>query len=394
MKATKSITNLFRGLALVVLIIVGPVLYFGLAPSGKESSVNMRNEVEGFHLTSEQGGTQAEALYPDTEYYRDSEYQEREAAKELPGGNGTLWVTNRALNNVTAYDSATGEVLGTIPVGDKPIGVTAPSGTGKVYVSNEDSDTVSVIDKSRFSVTATIPTGDGPHHIAHSPNGNFVYVAEFNVNTIGVIDTDSDTLVAHYTASKAEAGTHAVWVTQDGKTLYAANSDENTIAALDAQTGVLLWSLDVGAKPSEILVTPDGEIGYVTVRDENKVKVVDLTVPEIIDGVVVGEQPDTLQLTPDLKTLVVALRGTPAQVALLDTATLVVTPVDITPGQTTGHHWLSANGRYTFVAIEEPGSVAVILNSAAKVVASYPYPEGDGESGQPHGVFYESAQLK
>jgi YVTN family beta-propeller protein len=304
--------------------------------------------------------------------------------------NGTLWVTNRPLNNVTVFDSGTGDVLGTIPVGDVPIGVTAPPGTEKVYVSNDTPDTVSVIDKSSLSVVETIPMGDRPHHMTHSPNGKFVYVAEFGANTVGVIDTDSDTVVAHYTAGTAVARTHAVWVTRDGKTLYVTNSVEDTIAALDAQTGAPLWTLPVGTNPSEILVTPDGKTGYVTVRGEDKVKVVDLTVPEIVGEVVVGVEPDTLQLTPDLKTLVVALRGTPAQVALVDTRTLAVTPVTITPGATTGHQWLSANGSYTFVAVEDPGSVAVILNSTATVVAIYPYPGG----GRPHGVFHEAPQLK
>jgi len=304
--------------------------------------------------------------------------------------NGTLWVTNRPLNNMTVFDSGTGDVLSTIPVGEVPIGVTAPPGTGKVYVSNDTPDTVSVIDKLSLSVVATITMGDRPHHMTHSPNGKFVYVAEFGANTVGVIDTDSDTVIAHYTAGTAAARTHAVWITRDGKTLYATNSVENTISSLDAQTGTLLWSLAVGENPSEILVTPDGKTGYVTVRGEDKVKVVDLTVPEIVGEVVVGVQPDTLQLTPDLKTLVVALRGTPAEVALVDTRTLQVTQVAISPGTTTGHQWLSANGRYTFVAVEDPGSVAVILNSTATVVTIYPYPGG----GRPHGVFHEPSQRK
>jgi YVTN family beta-propeller protein len=309
---------------------------------------------------------------------------------ELSSANGTLWVTNKELDNVTVLDSSSGEVIGTIAVGGGPTGVTAPPGTGKVYVSNDAPDTVSVIDKSSLSVVATISTGDKPHHITHSPNGKFVYVAEFGTNTIGVINTASDTLVGHFIAGTATARTHAVWITRDGKTLYVTNTVENTIAALNSRTGNILWALPVGDNPSEILVTPNGKTGYVTVRGEDKVKVIDLTVPEIVAEVEVGDQPDTLQLTPDLKTLVVALRGTPAEVSLVDTRTLEVRPVFISPGGTTGHQWLSANGHYTFVAIEDPGSIAVIANATATVMSIYPYPG----SGKPHGVFHEPSQLE
>ena len=117
-------------------------------------------------------------------------------------------------------------MLGTVTGLDDPIGITAPPGTGKVYVTNYDSDTVSVIHRSRLSVVATIDTAARPHHMTHSPNGKFVYTAEFGMNTVGVIDTSSDSLVAHYTAGSVDARTHAVDVTQDGKTLYATNSDQ------------------------------------------------------------------------------------------------------------------------------------------------------------------------
>lgn len=107
-------------------------------------------------------------------------------------------------------------------------------------------------------------------------------------------------------------------------------------------------------------------------------------------------QPDTLQLTNDSKTLVVGLRaappGAPARMALIDTETLTTRYVDL-PGTTTGHQWLSANGHYTFIALEmsaAPGAIAVVDNSEAAVVAVYSYPGG----ARPHGVFYEPSVLR
>ena len=320
----------------------------------------------------------------------------------LDGVNGTVWVTNRTFGNVAAFDAATGNVLATITVGTNPIGVISPPNTNKLYVSNEDSNSVSVISKASLSVAATIqlPAGSKPHHINYSPDGRFVYVAEFGSNKIAVINTETDALVAEFVTNPSPtARPHAVWISQANKTIYVANAGANEIAALDAVSGEILWSLPVGANPSEILVPNSAKtanflfrkIAYVSVRNENKVKVVDLETRAIVDEIVVGTQPDTLRLTPNGKTLVVTLRGVPAQISIVNVfKTLSAQLVNIAPNTTTGHHWLSNNGRYSFVAVENPGSLAVVDNRTAQVIATYAYPGG----GRPHGVFYEPTNLQ
>lgn len=304
---------------------------------------------------------------------------------------GTVWVTNRTRNNVAAFDAGTGHVVGTVGVGNSPIGVVAPLGTGRVYSSDEGSNHVSVIHRTSRTRIKTIPVGAKPHHMTASTLGDRIYVAEFGQRTIAVIDTASDTKVATLVASPNEAArTHAVWPSRDGRRLYATNEVTNDIAAIDTATGELLWNLPVGDRPGEILVRPDGLVGYVTVRNENKIKEVDLTVPRLTGReAYIGVQPDTIQLTPDQTTLVVALRGTPAQVSLVKATTpaLLVTTVTV-PGSTAGHQWLSRTGRYTFVATEGTAGEAglsVIDNVTARPVAHHPYPGG----GRPHGVFFD-----
>jgi YVTN family beta-propeller protein len=305
------------------------------------------------------------------------------------GPRGTVWVVNRSTNDVTVFNVGTGEVIATIPVGKMPNSVIGPQGRDKVYVSNEGSNSVSVISKQSLSVVTTIPTGPMPHHISASPNGKLVYVAEYGANRVGVIDTDLDQLVAEFTTGAPEARTHAMSVTQDGKTLFTANQVVDEIGVLDALTGAIKWSLPVGRNPSEVLSTTDGKIAYVSLRNDTKVQVVDLERQAIVSEIVVGNQPDTLLLTPDGRTLVVSLRGNPAQIAIVDvTGGQPATQVTMA-GTLAGHHGLSVDGRYSFVAVEGPASLAVVDNRARTVVASYAYPGG----GRPHGVFYELGSL-
>jgi len=308
---------------------------------------------------------------------------------------GTVLVTERQLGSVTAFDGATGGVIWTARTGATPIGVTSPHGTRKVYTSDEGSNQMSVFDLRTGTLLKTIPMGQGPHHLMASRSGRRIYVGEFLQNTVGVVDTSTDTETAHYLANPLpDARTHAVFVTRDGKDLYTTNTRADRtqvgdVAHIDARNGRLLCNETVGVDPSEILVTPDGKRGYVSVRGENKVKELDLRgrCPALTGReAIVGTQPDTLQLTPDRHTLVVTLRGTPAQISLLDTGTFAARMVNIPGHTTTGHHWLSRDGGLSFVAVESPAGLAVVDNHTGAVVADHPYPNPPGGA-RAHGVF-------
>jgi DNA-binding beta-propeller fold protein YncE len=313
--------------------------------------------------------------------------------------SGTVFVTERTpgTSSLTAFDAASGDVVWTSATGNAPIGVAKPHGTGKVYTSDEGANQMSVFDERTGALLRTIPMGLRPHHMMASANGNFVYAAEFNQNTIGVVDTGTDTEVAHYPASfSLAARTHAVWISNDGKNLYATNSIVNTISKLDAGTGTIAWEGSVlGNNPSEILVTQNDRIAYVSIRNDDKIRVFDVSgpAPLAIGEAEAKSQPDTLSLTNDGKTLVVGLRASPtgkARLALIDTETLTTHYVEMPGHTTTGHQWLSANGAFTFMAVESPGALAVIDNRAEALVADYPYPGGS----RPHGVFYEPRVLR
>jgi YVTN family beta-propeller protein len=312
-----------------------------------------------------------------------------------PTPRGTVLVTERQLGSLTAFDGATGTVIWSATTGAAPIGVTAPRDTGKVYTSDEGSNQMSVFDLETGALLTTIPMGPAPHHLMASPDGRRVYVAEFGQSTVGVVETATDTEIAHLVVSpQPDARTHAVFVALNGRDLFATNTRAvrthvGDVAHIDARSGQLLCNTTVGVDPSEILVAPDGRRGYVSVRGENKVKELDLRgdCPALTGRqTVVGTQPDTLQLTNDGKTLVVTLRGTPAQISLLDLHTFAARQVDIPGHTTTGHHWLSPTGRFSFVAVESPAGVAVVDNRTGAVVADHSYPNPPGGT-RAHGVF-------
>jgi YVTN family beta-propeller protein len=304
----------------------------------------------------------------------------------LSGQRGTIWVTNRTLNNVTVY-RATGAVLATIPVGEEPNDVAVPPGTGKAYVANEADNTVSVISTRTRTVIGTIPVGPKPHHVEASLDGRRVVLGEFGTNRAGVIDTRTDRLTEYTANPNPAARTHQAYPSRNGRLLFTTNEVANELGVIDLRSGQFAFSAAVGERPSEVIAIAGGRRAYVSVRGEDKVKLVDFDRQAITREVVVGTQPDTLQLTPDGRTLVVALRGKPAQLVFVDTRSFTASaPLTIAgPDTTAAHQFLSANGRFTFAAFEGPGAgVAVVDNRTRSVVATH----ADAGGGRPHGIYY------
>lgn len=318
----------------------------------------------------------------------------------VPGG--TIWITERTTggqSTVAAIDARSGDPRGIVTVGDNPIGITVPSGSGKAYSSDENANQVSVIDEDTVALLRTIPTGAGsrPHHLMASRDGQRIYVGEYGTNKVGVVDTALDVNVVDYTASENPAAkTHAVWITPNERWLYATNEGSpqagpGTFSKLNARTGELIWEHGVGNRPSEVLVSRGR--AYVSVRNDHVIRVYDVRgeLPVFVGEAEANFMPDTLSLTNDKRTLIVGLRGTPARMAFIDTATLATEYLSL-PGVTTGHQWLSRSGRHTFIALEgmtvpptSSGQIAVVDNSTRTLVTTYPYPNGKP---RPHGVYY------
>jgi DNA-binding beta-propeller fold protein YncE len=173
--------------------------------------------------------------------------------------------------------------------------------------------------------------------------------------------------------------------------LYLANEGANEVDAIDPLTGTLFWRIPVPAI-HELVVTHDGKYAYGSRRTANKLAIIDFEQQTYEDVLTLG-LPDTLRLSANEKLLTVGLRTSPAQLAVVDTNSLHVELVNLSPsggsGSVAGHQWTAPNGRYTFAAFERgtrPG-VAVIDHATNEVIRTLDYPGAlVSPFGGPHGV--------
>jgi len=299
--------------------------------------------------------------------------------------NGTIWVANRGVHTIRGFDAATGDVVAAVAMAPNSQPGDLAYAKGKLYVSEEfgTPPAIAIVDASTGIVLKRILTGPRPHHVHAGVGGNLISYGVFGTNRVGIIDTQTDILLGEWAASANPAArSHAGVFSKDGRVVYVANDVVDELSAVDPVTGELLWSMTV-PNAHELAVTHDGKTAYVTCRAGNMLRVVDLEHQVITAAIPLGPTPDTLQLSANEKLLTVGLRGMPAQVAVIDTATFSTDVVTIGgPSTIAGHQWTSPNGHYTFAAFEGPGAGVAVIDhrDGNAIVQTLAYP------GRPHGV--------
>lgn len=141
-------------------------------------------------------------------------------ASSLQVANGTVYAVNSDNNSLTAINASTLQNLWEANVGQHPRTVAVAS-NGNVWVTNQGDDTLSVMDGVSGALVNTIdlPRGSRPYGIVFSP---------------------------------------------DTTRLYVSLEASGEVLSLDAGTGTVISSLDVGPDPRGLAVSADSQNLYVT----------------------------------------------------------------------------------------------------------------------------------
>lgn len=282
-----------------------------------------------------------------------------------------IYVANSTTDNVSVFDTATRQLVATVPVGDRPFPIAiAPNGR-IALVGNSGSNTVSVIETADNQVIATIPVGANPYGIVISPNGTRAYVANQASGNVSVID------LLTFSVTTTIATTHAggVAVNPLGTRLYVSRGETNSLVVIDTASNLIVNTIaDVGISPWCIVFSPDGTRAYVTNFSGANVSVIDTASETVLTRWNVGNQPVGIALNGDGSRLYTANSGSDT-VSIVDTTMgfpLNNLPVGSRPfGVATDPdgRMLYAQNAGTALAA---GSVSVFDGAANVVVATLP----------------------
>ena len=231
--------------------------------------------------------------------------------------------------------------------------VSAAAAAPFAYVSNFASDTVSVIDAATNSVvTVDLPPGANPHGVAVNPAGTHVYVANYGNGTVSVIETAGNTVVATFNVGNSPRG---IAVNATGTRVYVANEGDATVSVIDTELNKVDPINGLSA-PFGVAVNPARPRVYVT-DTPNIVRVIDADTNLVLTSIEVGFFPLGVAVNP-AGTRVYVANQVGDTVSVIDTTTYAVATVSLAVGSSP-----------TAVAVSPSGTLVYVTNSGEKTVS-------------------------
>ena len=237
---------------------------------------------------------------------------------------------------VSVIDDRTNTELAPIKVGLSPFGLAVHPKTNQIYVANaggctenEPSNTVSVLDGNTDRVVKTIALdGLGPAFVAINPKTNKIYVTLsggccIDGNTVAVIDGSTDSV--HYIDVALDP--FMVAVNPRTNLVYVTHGFD-LITVIDGSTDTVKATFSIGSEAREIAFDPNGRYLYVAARNTNSLAVVDARTNTVLENIPVGARPHGVLFDPDNGRIYVTNRGrcdaTPGTVSVIDSGARTV----------------------------------------------------------------------
>ena len=267
-----------------------------------------------------------------------------------------LVVLNKDDATLVVVDTASGKILGRVPVGEAPheaavstdgrlafaanYGAQTPGSTisvvdlstmkelrrvdvspmrrphglffhdGRLYFTAETNRLIGRYDPAADRIDWLMGTGlTGTHMVWVSPDGARIATANIGSNAIGIFDRGPNQQWA-LTVVPVGRGPEGFDVSPDGRELWAAHSQDGGVSIVDPATKKVTLTFDAQTKRSNRLkFTPDGTHVLITDVDSGDVVVIDAASHQIVKRIALGKSPEGILVDPDGSRAFVAVTG-------------------------------------------------------------------------------------
>ncbi len=201
-------------------------------------------------------------------------------------------------NTLSIVDVAKRQRIGVIPLGDnyRPHGIDIDRATGRLVVTVEGPDGLLLVDSQQRRVLKRYDTkGKTPHMVTLGPGAKYAYVSHAGGDTVAAVNLASGDVKLIQTGSRPEGSA----LSKDGRELYVANRDANSITVIDTQKNTAIANVPTGKGPVRIAVTPDGSRLVYALMFENRIGIADPKARRQVDYALLTHNPVSLSLSPD-----------------------------------------------------------------------------------------------
>ncbi|MGB7758178.1 MAG: bifunctional YncE family protein/alkaline phosphatase family protein [Bryobacteraceae bacterium] len=303
--------------------------------------------------------------------------------------------------SVAVLDAGTGAVVSSTPVPDAWLGLAFAPHSNRVYVGGGARAAVFefTLADGKLAAGRTFElaernrtTEDFVGDVAFSPDGRLLYAAELNRDTIAVVNPQSGMVIDHIRTGRRP---YRILFHPDGKSFFVTHWADGTLGHYDVSGGSQLARVAIGAHPTDMVWRAGGNTEdvegeprwkariFVAATNTNSVYAVgvteskELSVVENINISMTPRQP--LGMSPS--GLGLSADGHRLYVACSDANAVAV--VDLTGDRSYVKGFIPA-GWYPTAARALPSGTLVVLNG--KGLRSYPNPHGPSPARRPEPV--------
>ncbi|ARK11991.1 SMP-30/gluconolactonase/LRE family protein [Fibrella sp. ES10-3-2-2] len=168
------------------------------------------------------------------------------------------------------------------PVKISPAGLCVDSGKDRLYVVTKEDSSVYMADTKSRQVIRKLNVGAAAYTCLLSPNKQELYVSLWGGAGVAVIDANTLQPIARIATNK---NPNDLLLTRDGKYLFVANGNDNTVALIDVArrqvietlTASLFPDAPVGTTPNGLALSDDENTLYIANADNNCLAVFDVS---------------------------------------------------------------------------------------------------------------------
>lgn len=197
---------------------------------------------------------------------------------------------------------------------DIALGTNRPAASSDLVKPSSDSDLAAVTKRTEALLDPTAPGDPFPYACRLDERRQRLYVSLWAQATVAVIDLKSGSVIARWPTQEHP---NEMLLTADGKYLYVANANRNTVSLFDTESGKAMETISSalfpnsppGATPNSLAMTPDGKILFIANANVNCVAVFDVSIPgksRSMGFIPSGWYPTSVRVTPDGNRLLIA----------------------------------------------------------------------------------------
>ena len=153
-------------------------------------------------------------------------------------GSKKLFVVTKEAKSLYVFDLATKQLTSQLKLGAEGYACKLSVDKKVLYISLWGDKKVLIYDVESAKITAEIAVGDHPNELLLNKKGDYLFVANSQDNSVSVINTKNNTVIetlsaALYPGSPSGSTSNGLALSEDEKTLYIANADNNCLSVFD-----------------------------------------------------------------------------------------------------------------------------------------------------------------